>query len=402
MNTPPRRWLAGFLLLGVLLGVLGSLVISWQYHIDVEPQLIGLHFLALNAGYVIAVATSQRLLLRLAPRTLALVSCCIAAAALSGLSFVPPPVWVGWRMALLAVLGTAGGMLATSLLYAFGPYFSKTPASALNRAGLFMGCGCLLATLTNAISYFAGLIPSGTALLAAIPLAFFLLILFDKSAVGSRSLLAPREEARRETLRDLRSIAKVLLSLLLFFQFGNEWAIAGWLPLFVVHRLGGSPVSALLTLAAYFLALMLGRLAMQKLLSKVQHWKFLLGSVTTSIFGCLLLSLSGSLATAWLGVIVIGASFAPIYPLVAERLDDRFSYHPGLYNGTVSIAITGAMSAPWLLGFVDANFGMRYVMLLPAVGSVFVLILSLLIMLEAHLMGSKAAPLEQVAGANRF
>ncbi len=50
-----REWISGFLLLGILVGLLGSLLIAWQYHIDTDPQLIGLHFLALNAGYVIGV-----------------------------------------------------------------------------------------------------------------------------------------------------------------------------------------------------------------------------------------------------------------------------------------------------------------------------------------------------------
>jgi hypothetical protein len=47
------------------------------------------------------------------------------------------------------------------------------------------------------------------------------------------------------------------------------------------------------------------------------------------------------------------------------------------------------MSAPWLLGYVDAYLGMQYVMLLPALGSLAVLILALLIMFESHLMGGR-------------
>jgi hypothetical protein len=50
------------------------------------------------------------------------------------------------------------------------------------------------------------------------------------------------------------------------------------------------------------------------------------------------------------------------------------------------------MSAPWLLGYVDAYLGMQYVMLLPALGSLAVLILALLIMFESHLMGGKKRP----------
>jgi fucose permease len=86
-------------------------------------------------------------------------------------------------------------------------------------------------------------------------------------------------------------------------------------------------------------------------------------------------------------VAIIGAGFAPIYPLVAEKLDDRFAFQPRVYNGIFALAITGGMSEPWLLGYVAAALGMRYVMLVPALGSTIVLVLALLIMLEAYLMG---------------
>jgi fucose permease len=105
--------------------------------------------------------------------------------------------------------------------------------------------------------------------------------------------------------------------------------------------------------------------------------------------GYLLLSLTGSIAVAWVAVITIGAGFAPIYPLLAETLDDRFSYHPGFYNGIFSIAITGAMCVPWLISYVDSFFGIQYLMLVPALGSIVVLALTLLLMFEAKLMGDR-------------
>ncbi len=55
-----------------------------------------------------------------------------------------------------------------------------------------------------------------------------------------------------QVLRDFRNPGAVLFSLLLFFQFGNEWSIAGWLPLFLIRRLGISPEDSLLMLALYW------------------------------------------------------------------------------------------------------------------------------------------------------
>lgn len=382
-----REWVSGFVLVGVLVGLLGSLLITWQYHIDTDPQLIGLHFLALNAGYVIAVSISQRLLLRMPMRSLALAACATAFLSLAALSFLAPPLFTVWRLVTLGFVGCAGGALVSALLYVIEPYFAEAPAAVANQAGVLFGCGCLMATLTGAMTYFAGSGPQ-TALLAIVPLIYLVIYARNRSP-GARAVVQRRREdaEAREMLRDLRSIAAVLFSLLLFFQFGNEWAIAGWLPLFLIHRFGSNPVWAIFGLAIYFLALMAGRLAVQPLLSRVNHRKLLLASMMAAMTGYLLLSFTGSMSGAWAAVVVIGAGFAPIYPLVAENLDDRFSYHPGFYNGIFSIAITGAMSAPWLLGYVAEYLGIRYVMLIPALGSIAVFVLALLIMFEAHVMG---------------
>ena len=387
-----REWVGGFLVVGVLVGILGSLLIFWQYHIDTDPQLIGLHFLALNAGYVIAVATTQRLLTRVSIRLVALLACAIGFASLLALSFLGPPVSPVWRMLGLGFAGSAGGALVTALLYVLEPRFEESPAAVANLAGALFGYGCFIATLMGGITYFARSIQLDTPLLAIVPLIFFVLYAANKYPPALAVVQKRTEEtALRETLRDLRSIAAVLFSLLLFFQFGNEWAIAGWLPLFLIHKLGSNPVWAIFGLAVYFLSLMIGRLVAQALLSRVNHKKLLLSSIAVAMLGYLLLSFTTSMAGAWIAVVVIGSGFAPIYPLVVENLDDRFSYHPGFYNGIFSIAITGAMSAPWLLGYVDAYLGIQYVMLIPAFGSIAVLILALLIMLEAHVMGGGKA-----------
>jgi fucose permease len=388
-NGRAPAWLAGFLLLGALLGLAGSLLVAWEYHIDVEPQIIGLHFLSLSAGFIAAAAIAQKYARRVPVRWIAMIACGVACATLIALAFLMPPSAVWWRIAGLAVLGISAGGLTAALLYAMEPAFSASPASTANIAALLFGCGCLSATLATGIAYVAGLVRWATLSLASLPLLYLFLYL-RSSHPPARSRAQPRkEDALRETVKDLRSIATVLFSLLVFFQFGNEWALAGWLPLFLIHRLGISPVLALTGLALYFLSLMAGRAIAQPLLANLHHWRMLLASIFLAMTGYLWLSFAASLGAATIAISIIGIAYGPIFPLIAEQLDDRFSYHPGFYNGMMAIAVSGAMSAPWLLGYIDAYLGMQYVMLIPAFGSVAVLILALLLMLEARLMGAK-------------
>ena len=392
-------WLSGFLVLGVLIGLLGSLVVAWHYHIDVEPQIIGLHFLALSVGYVLA-ATIGQIWVRWMPlRTLALLSCALAVISLGALGMLGPPVLPIYRIIGCGLIGISAGGLSTALLYASEPYFADAPAAAANGAGSLLGCGCLLSTICTAVTYslgsveifgvLVGPLQLEMAALAIVPGFFFLLFLVNRFSLARRAVGEREEDLHREMLADLRSIATVLFSLLLFFQFGNEWAIAGWLPLFLIHRFGLNPAWAIGILGFYFFALIFGRLVAQALLEWFNHRKLLLGSIVLAMIGYVVLSFAQSAVGALIAVAIIGAGYAPIYPLIAERLDDRFSYHPGFWNGTVSIAITGAMCAPWILGYVDQFLGVEYVMVVPALGSVAVCILAILLMYEAHLMGEK-------------
>lgn len=82
-----------------------------------------------------------------------------------------------------------------------------------------------------------------------------------------------------------------------------------------------------------------------------------------------------------------------ILPLVMEKIGHRFPYfHPLLFNGIFSIAITGALMAPASLGVLAHYFGIGVVMALPLMGSVMVLLLLALVILEAKLSGRPRRP----------
>jgi fucose permease len=387
--------MAGFFLLGILLGMLGSLVIIWHYHIDAEPRSIGFHFLGMGAGFVLAALLVPRLLGKVPVRTIGLFATALAFVSLLGLAWLAPPADMRWRIGMLTAAGVSAGALTYSLFYANQDRFESSPASSANRAGaLFVGGG-LLSTAVVGFTYFSGSIQIQTLILSIVPAVYLLVLIFNRFAPAIRKPSLEREDILRDTLKDLRSIATMLFSLLIFFQFACEWAIAGWLPLFLTHTLGLNPVTAIWALGLYFSALMIGRLLAQILLPIVSHKKMLLISVAAAMAGYLLLSLTGSTfitsfaAVALLAAVIIGLGHAAIYPLIAERLDHRFSYHAGFYSGAVSFAMAGAMATPWLLSYVAEYLGMRAVMLIPFIASVVVTVLAVLIMLESRLMGTK-------------
>jgi FHS family glucose/mannose:H+ symporter-like MFS transporter len=139
-------------------------------------------------------------------------------------------------------------------------------------------------------------------------------------------------------------------------------------------------------LALYWLALLIGRVAAQWVLPRMSHGRLLLWSVLAAIFGCVILLSTDNRFGATSGILLLGAAFAPIYPLVVEKIGHRFPYyHPGFYNGIFSFAIAGGLLAPCTLGYFASEWGVQVVMGLPLAGSAVVFLLLLLISLEARL-----------------
>jgi fucose permease len=180
-----------------------------------------------------------------------------------------------------------------------------------------------------------------------------------------------------------------MFALLLFFQFGNEWSIAGWLPLFLLHRVEGlSPSGALRILALYWLCLMIGRLIAVAILPRVRHGRLLMGSVLAALFGCLILYSTNNAFGAAMSVLFVGAGYASIYPLVAEAIGRRFPYyHPGFFNGIFSLAMVGGLLAPAMLGYAASALGVGVMVGIPLLGTGMVAALLLLIWLESKVTG---------------
>jgi len=381
-STGARKALTGFFVSGLLLAFLGAILPSWGHHLSSEYTTIGWYFVGLIVGIVGSVWVSPRLLERKGVGWTLAFSCATASVALLYLAFVSPPLSSWWRVFGLALIGFAAGVLHTAILHAISPMYRHDPAATINMSGILFGLGCLTVALLVSGAYYMYSAPAIQTWIAAIPALFgwfFVRTRFTAEPV-------PHPPSPKEFLHELRSPGAVLFSLLLFFQFGNEWAIAGWLPLFLSQRLGISPATSLGMLALYWAALLVGRVAAQWVLPRVSHTRLLLWSVLAAMFGCIILLSTDNRFGAVSGILLLGAAFAPIYPLVVEKIGRRFpDYHPGFYNGIFSFAIAGGMLAPCTLGYFASFWGVRVVMGLPLAGSAVVFVLLMLISLEARL-----------------
>ena len=260
------------------------------------------------------------------------------------------------------------------------PAYSRAPARAVALGGIYYGLGCLAVTLLVAGTFYAYTVPVILILMAVAPGLFA--CLYARTAVAEKAAVAHADI--RQVFRDFRSLGAVLFALLLFFQFGNEWSIAGWLPLFLVRRSGDEP-AGLSGAAGPILDGAAGgqggggRDSAQGTAQPVAGgqraggpvWLLCYWRSTDNQFG------------AGAAVLLLGAGFASIYPLVAEKIGGRFPYyHPVFFSGIFSFALFGGLIAPATLGYAAAIWGIGIVVAVPLLGTCMVSAL-----LAAHLAG---------------
>ncbi|MEP7353472.1 MAG: MFS transporter [Acidobacteriota bacterium] len=377
-----RRALAGFFVSGVLLSFLGAILMSWEHHVSGDYQTVSWYFAGLIAGLLSSVWISPRLLKRRGLAWTLAFACGLAGSALLYLAFVSPPISPWWRVLGMIVIGCSAGILQTAIFNAISPMYRHNPAATVNLAGILFGSGCFAVAMLISGAYFFYTAPAIQVWIAVIP--GFFGWMYWRTPFNNPQM--PDPQPLKSMPADLRNPGAVLLSLLLFFQLGSEWSLAGWLALFLSQRLGISPANSLWILALYWFALTVGRAASQWILPRVRHSRLLLTNVVAAMFGCLILSLTNNEFGAITGVLLLGASFAPIYPLVVEKIGHRFpNYHPGFYNGIFSVALSGGFVAPWLLGFAASYWGIGAAMIFPLTGSILVFLLLVLVWLENRL-----------------
>ncbi|WP_321477779.1 MFS transporter [uncultured Paludibaculum sp.] len=383
-----RRGISGLFLSGTLMAFLGSILLAWRHHIDPNYLHIGTLFLLQNLGMLVAPVLAAPLLRKRGIRFVMTLACVLACCAMLLLAAFSPPSPFYWQLIGLFLVGLGAGLLNTSVFHAISSVYHLNPAATLTLAGALYGLGAMTCALFVAGTFFVYNVASVLILLALLPA--FAAVVYYRAKLPDEPIV--QQVTWTRALQDFRSPAAILFALLLFFQSGSEGALAGWLALFLTQRLGASPVTSLFLLALYWFALLTGRVAAQWLLPRVRHARLLALATLAPMFACVVLFSTNNLFGATVGVLLAGGGFSVILPLVVEKIGDRFPYfHPGFFSGIFSIASTGSLLAPASLGYLAHFYGVGVVMGLPLAGSIMVVFLIILIMLEARLSSPRKA-----------
>jgi FHS family glucose/mannose:H+ symporter-like MFS transporter len=386
--------LRGFLISGFLLALPGGLLPLWGFHVRPDFGTAGNYFLALGAGMAGSMALARRFASRRRAISLLMAGCFVASLALMMLTIAAPPAQVWYQTLCCLVAGISAGMINGAIFQSIGEAWAEDPAGVTLRGGIYFGGGSLAASLLMAECFGGATIgdTSATRLLAVgalVPMAAAIAFSRFPALTAEGAVPAIDEAASDSAGRDRRTVLAILFGLLLFFQFANVWSIAGWLPVYLIDKLGMSPTGALTVLAFFWMALTAGRVVAAALVKVMPHGRLLGISAFCALFGGTALTAADTRGGAVVGIFLMGAGFSAIYPLAAEQIASRFrGYHSGYFSALFAITMSGGILAAFLLGHLAQWIGLRVIPVAVMLGSCAVIALILIIRLGRKVSGN--------------
>lgn len=276
------------------------------------------------------------------------------------------------------LLGLGGGGLNTCTNVLVSDLYAAQRGPMLNLLGIFFGIGALSIPLTAASIEGRFTIPQ---------LFLFCAVLATLCALWYAVIPFPPAKAKQAfSWHELIEVAKyhgvLLLAFILFLESGNEACVAGWTSTYV-DSTGYSPRIAALVLAAYWAGLMLSRVLAARLLRGIGKSQLVLIAAFLALAGSAVLLSAHSLILLVVGTALIGLSYGPIFPTTLAIAGDRYSQRAGTVFGLLfSIALIGGMSFPWAVGQLSQRISIRTGMIVPALGVIGIICLSLAVLFE--------------------
>lgn len=283
-----------------------------------------------------------------------------------------------WLVAAALVLGLGGGGLNGGANALASDLYPERRSAALNLIGIFFGFGAL--SIPFLIGVLLDRLGLGTilviaALVSLIPFGLFLALRFPR---GKHAQGFPLGQAARV----IRDPLLWLCAFLLFFESGNEFTAGGWLAAYLNETFHISAMAAALILAGYWAGMMAGRLLVSlRLVKLIKNEALILASAVLSLSAAALVCLAPSGLAAAMGTVLIGLGFAAIYPTTLAVAGSAFPAFSGTaFSVIFVVALTGGMTAPWLVGKVAASAGLRRGLIILVVNCAMIIALQLGIM----------------------
>lgn len=277
--------------------------------LEISYTAAGLHFTLLAVGSILAGASTDRALDRFGRRSVFWVAG--AGLAVAGGLLIVARHPLGTITASFMIGLSSAAVLATSqsaLALRHGP----RRAIAFAEASIMASVGFLVApTLIGSLDGLG--LDWRLALL--VPAAVWPATFFWQRAVpfpASQELAPATDEA---TGKFPAAYWAYLVSILL--SVAVEWTFVAWGASYVVEETGVSEGSAAFVMTSFFLAMLLGRIAVSRLVRRIAPVPVVLGAILVGLAGFFMWWAGGAIPIIAAGAFVAGLGIASLYPMLA-------------------------------------------------------------------------------------
>jgi FHS family glucose/mannose:H+ symporter-like MFS transporter len=337
---------AGLFTFGVMTSFLGATLPELSTRLEFDLARGGALFSFLYLPQIPMVFLAGPLIDRFGKRLVLGGGLLTSAVALLGMAYAPIyPVLA----ALLVVLGLGGCSAMSASNTLIPDLYPQNPSSALNLGNIFFGLGAI---------FFPGLVALATARLGLVPTLWLMALLVAGVALVAFSETFPPASAAggfdwREARRVALDPAVILLAWVLFFYSAIEITTAGFTRTFLEQEFSSPAQASKTILTAFWVALMVGRLAASQVVKRVRGSRLVLGASAGAVVGLLLLAVAPNVAMATVGILVCGLSYAPVFPTTAGTASTYFSKLFGTVFGTLmTLALLSGVVLPPAIGYV--------------------------------------------------
>jgi fucose permease len=341
-----------FVLVGVITTLLGPLLplISRAWLVDdgQAGAMLGAQFLASVVGGLASTALAQRFG---APRSLGTAFLVMAAGLVTLLTG-------RWPLVALAssMWGLGLGLVVPEMTLLIALTAGPRAASALSLFNVMWSTGALLwAATVYVTARWVGPVPlvCGVAALAVcVAVAFYLG--FGPDRAPAHAPTATRGEAGLVPWQ-----TAALFALMLFLYGGVENSLGGWVASFVARMAGPDAVAiGAAAPAAFYLALVLGRLSGVGLLGSVSEAGVLLGGQALALAAMVAMLAAPSPAWVVAAAFVAGLGCAVVYPITAAGIAREIGKRsPRIVGPLLTAGGLGSATFPWVVGLVSRQSG---------------------------------------------
>ena len=340
-----------FIAIGLAAGLLGPTLVGLAKQTNSSFAEIGFVFTVHSIGYVVGSTVFGKFYDRVAGHKILAVMVVMLSAAL----LLMPLSNVLWMLLCAAfLLGTAEGTGQVGVNTLLVWLYNQKSTPFLNGAHFFFGVGALTSPIIVAQFLTAGYeFGAAYRFVAVLILPAILLFLLVPSP-------AVKSDEKTENKEPIKYGLVALVALFYFLYLGTEISFGGWISTFAVSLNLGDEATAAYLASVFWSALTFGRLIAIPLSVKLKPRTLLIADLVLALVGFAIIGFGGnSYAATLAGTLVIGASFASIYPTMFSFAGNRLNVSGRVAGFFVMGGSFGSMLFPLLAGVLFERSGAK-------------------------------------------